>query len=324
MKRLTKVLAFGAGAIVLVAAVGFAILLLGYPSGGPVPQISAGSSPERVARGEYLANHVAGCVDCHSTRDWTKFSGPPMPGTLGKGGDMFDERLGFPGSIPVANITPAGIGKMSDGEVAHAIVSGIGKGNRALFPIMPYPAFSSLSQDDLEALVAYVRTFNAIPNAVPERKLNFPVNLIVRTIPAAYTPHAAPNKGNAFEYGKYMTTLASCIHCHTPQEKGELLEGKEFSGGWEIPAPQGTIRSANITPDEETGIGLWTKEIFVAKFKEFEHADSTKLDLATMGRQTIMPWTQYAGMTEEDLGAIYDYLRTVPPITNRVETWTPR
>ncbi len=324
MKRLSKVLAFGAGIIVLAAAVGLAVLFLGYPDGGPVPDVAAVSTPDRVERGEYLANHVAVCIDCHSTRDWTKFSGPPVPGTAGKGGDLFDETIGFPGSIAATNITPAGIGGMSDGELAHAIVSGIGQGGRPLFPIMPYTAYASLSQEDLESLIAYIRTLPPIVNSVPERKLNFPLNLLVRTMPAAYTPQAAPNKGNSYEYGKYITTLASCIDCHTPQDKGELVKGKEFSGGWEVAVPQGTIRSANITPDEETGIGLWTKDIFVAKFKEFEHADSAKLDLGLMGRQSIMPWTMYAGMTEDDLGAIYDYLRTVPPIRNRVEPWTPR
>lgn len=324
MKGIKKVLAYGAGAIVLAAAIGLAVLFLGYPDGGPAPQVNVVSSPERVARGEYIANHVAVCIDCHSTRDWSRFSGPPVAGTEGMGGEAFDEKLGFPGSISPLNITPAGIGGMTDGEVAHAIVSGIGKGGRPLFPMMPYMAYNSLSQEDLESVIAYIRTLKPVNHEVSERRLDFPINILVRTMPMEYSPAPPPNKGNAFEYGKYLTTLASCIHCHTPQEKGELLKGKEFSGGWEVPTPQGTIRSANITPDEETGIGLWTKDIFIAKFKEFEHADSAKLDLAAMGRQSIMPWTMYAGMTEEDLGAIYDYLRTVPALKNRVEVWTSR
>ncbi len=324
MKPFTKVLVFGAGVIVVAAAVGLGILYLGYPDGGSVPQVSVVSSPERVARGAYLANHVAICMDCHSTRDWSKFSGPPIAGTEGTGGDAFDEKLGFPGSIFAANITPAGIAGMSDGEVAHAIVSGIGKGGRPLFSIMPYQAYNSLSQEDLESIIAYLRTLPPVPSTIPERALNFPVNVLVRTMPTAYTTHAQPDRARSSEYGKYLTRLASCIHCHTPQEKGELFKGKEFSGGWEIPTPEGIMRSANITPDEESGIGLWTKDIFIAKFKEFDHPDSAKLDLAIMGRQTLMPWTMYAGMTEEDLGAIYDYLRTVPPIKNRVEVWTPR
>jgi mono/diheme cytochrome c family protein len=324
VKRFKKVLAFGAGVIVLAAAVGLAVLFLAYPDGGPVPEVSAAPTPARLARGEYLANHVAVCIDCHSVRDWKKFSGPLVPGTTGGGGESFDERVGFPGSVAPSNITPANIAGMSDGELAHAIVSGIGKGGRPLFPVMPYKAYASLSQEDLESIVAYIRALSPLANVVPERRLDFPLNLLVRTMPAAYTPQPPPNKGNPYEYGKYLATMASCIECHTPQEKGELLKGKEYSGGWEITAPDGTIRSANITPDEETGIGLWTKDIFVAKFKEFEHADSSKLDLAVMGRQTIMPWTMFAGMTEEDLGALYEYLRTVPPIRNKVETWTPR
>jgi hypothetical protein len=98
----------------------------------------------------------------------------------------------------------------------------------------------------------------------------------------------------------------------------------DFAGGMEIKLPHGTIRTANITPDNETGIGNWSKEMFIARFKSFE-SDSAKNIPADIFKEynTIMPWTMYAGMTNEDLGAVYDYLRNVKPVKKMVERYTP-
>lgn len=321
MKKALRVVIIGAGTLAVLAACALAYLFLKFPDAGAVPDIAASPTPERLARGAYLTKHVAVCLDCHSTRNWALFSGPLVPGTEGKGGERFDESIGFPGIVIAKNITPAGIGRMSDGQIFHAITSGIGQEERALFPLMPYLAYNELTPEDLVSIIAYIRSLPPIPNEVPASTLNFPLNLLVRTMPVPYTPKTTPNPNNAFEYGKYMTTMASCITCHTQEVKGERVKGMDFAGGRKFPLPNGVVHTANITPDEETGIGLWTKEIFVAKFKEFENADSTKLDLTRMGRQTVMPWTMYAGMTENDLGAIYEYLRTVLPVKNKVEVW---
>jgi hypothetical protein len=187
---------------------------------------------------------------------------------------------------------------------------------------MGYPAYNNLSTEDLYSIITYIRTLKPIENNVPDHTLNFPLNLIVRTIPAPHTPKGEPNRSSSYEYGKYLVNAASCIECHSQKVKGQNIKGMEFAGGWEVQLPDGVVRSANITPEEETGIGAWTKDIFIAKFKEWENADSSKLNLDRVGRQSIMPWTLFAGMTESDLGAIYDYLRMVPPVRNRVETWT--
>jgi mono/diheme cytochrome c family protein len=322
MKRVIKVVSI-VFAVVCVLAVGLlAYLFIFLPNAGPVEQISIERTPARLIRGEYLAKHVAVCVDCHSTRNWALFSGPIVPGTEGKGGERFDALIGLPGVVYAKNITPAALGNVSDGAVLHAIAGGIDHNGKPLFPLMGYTNLAKMSREDLYSIIAYLRTLPPVENTVPEHQLDFPLNLIVRTIPAPYPPQSEPNRSNAYEYGKYLVNAAGCIDCHTPKANGRDIEGMEYAGGWEISLPEGTIRSANITPEEETGIGQWTKEIFVAKFKEWENADTTKLSIARMGRQSIMPWTLYAGMTEEDLGAIYAYLRTVHPVKNRVETWT--
>jgi hypothetical protein len=102
--------------------------------------------------------------------------------------------------------------------------------------------------------------------------------------------------------------------------QGTPLPGKEFAGGFEFPLPGGgVVRSANITPDADTGIGTWTEQQFIDKFKAFQGAPVRSLTPAEQRENTVMPWIGYAGMTEEDLGAIYTYLRTVKPVVNRVQ-----
>jgi hypothetical protein len=322
MKRVLKIVVI-AGIVLGIGVLGLlAYLFLALPNAGPTRVLTVAQTPQRLERGQYLFTHVTVCVDCHSTRDWTKFSGPVIAGTEGKGGETFDESLGLPGILHARNITPAALGSASDGLLMRAIAGGVDVRGNPLFPLMPYPDYASLSKSDLEAIIAYTRQLKPVENTVPDHQLNFPLNLIVRTIPAPYTDQPEPNRNNPYEYGKYLTRVAGCTHCHTQSVKGEPVPGMEFAGGTELRVPTGTMRSANLTPDEETGIGLWTKDIFVAKFKEWENADSGKLSLERMGRQTIMPWTLYAGMTEEDLGAIYSYLRTLTPVKNRVEAWT--
>jgi hypothetical protein len=98
----------------------------------------------------------------------------------------------------------------------------------------------------------------------------------------------------------------------------------DFAGGFEFPFPNGQIvRSANITPDEETGIGAWSESDFVDKFKFYDNPDGHTIKPESLGYNTVMPWTMYAGMTGRDLAAIYKYLRTVKPVKNNVEKYTP-
>jgi cytochrome c553 len=323
MKRLLIGAAIVVGVIML-AGVGYIVYVMArYPDAGPTPQVTIAATPARLARGEYLAKHVAVCIDCHSTRDWTKFSGPLVRGTEGKGGFRFGEEMGLPGEVFAQNITPAALGSLSDGELLHAVACGVGKNGRALFPIMPYKSFAELSQEDIFSVLAYIRTLKPIQNDVPTGRLNFPLNIIVRMIPGPYVAHSMPDTTKSLEYGKYLVTTAACGDCHSQQKKGERIKGLEFGGGMEFRFPDGTVRSANITPDEKTGIGSWTKDLFLAKFKAYEHPDSALLSLKEVGYNTPMAWTMYAGMSERDLGMVYDYLRSLPPVKNDVERFTP-
>lgn len=196
MKKFIKISAYilgGAAAVIIIFLLYFNS---SYPKVDPPSSEKVDITPARIERGEYLANHVSVCMDCHSTRDWSKFSGPPVPGTLGKGGDRFDEsNAGVPGIIYAKNITPASLKGWTDGELIRAITCGVNKDGKAFFPLMPYFGYNNLTKEDLYSIIAYVRSLEPIENKVPETELNFPVNLIVKTLPPRkYNPPQEPKR----------------------------------------------------------------------------------------------------------------------------------
>src|SRR5262245_19322016 len=205
--------------VVAVAACGLTYLYASYPKVPAAGNVKIAATPDMVARGEYLVNHVSICLDCHSERDWDTFSGKLKPGTFGKGGEAFDKTVdpNFPGAVYAKNITPAGIGSWTDGEVLRAVTSGVSRDGTPLFPLMPYPHFGRMSEDDVHAIISYIRTLAPIQNAnIPARSLDFPLNLIVRTIPEPPAFKARPPASNKLAYGEYMVNAALCTECHTP------------------------------------------------------------------------------------------------------------
>ena len=129
---------------------------------------------QKIKKGSYLANHVANCMDCHSQRDFSQFSGPVIPGTEGMGGAIFDTTLGVPGIVYARNITPdtaTGIGNWTDAEIFRAITQGISKTGDTLFPAMPYPHYNGMDKNDIYDIIAYIRSLKPINNIVPKRLL---------------------------------------------------------------------------------------------------------------------------------------------------------
>lgn len=324
MKIVRKIaLALGVLLVVVVGG-GYIVLHAAYPKVGSAPELKVEITPERLARGEYLANHVTGCIDCHSTRDYTRYAAPMVVGSEGRGGEKFTEEMGLPGNFYAPNITPHHLGDWTDGELYRAITSGVSKDGRALFPLMPYPDFGKMDKEDIYSIIAYIRTLEPIKSEVPISEPSFPMNLIMRTIPAEPAHAPRPSRSDKLAYGRYLVSAAGCTHCHTPTEKGEPLPGMSFAGGAEFALPGGMLRTTNITPDVETGIGSWTEDMFVQRFKMFVDSSYVEPKIGPNDFQTIMPWLFYAGMEEEDLRAMYAYLRTVKPIKHAVERFTPK
>ncbi len=322
MKRLFRYLLI----IVLIFTVTIAAiasyLAFFLPNVGPAPGLEIEITEERIERGKYLANHVMLCMECHAVRDFSLFAGPPIPETLGAGGTVFDQKLGLPGSFVSENLTPYKMESWTDGELYRAIVSGVSKDGRALFPIMPYPNFAQVDEEDIYAVIAYLRTLEPIAADHPSSKADFPMSLIMNTIPAAPSHQPRPNKSELIDYGRYLVTAGVCNDCHTRIERGEFV-GELYAGGNEFPMPDGSVvRAANITP-HATGIGNWTEEQFVTRFKIYADTSYVPRTVQPGEFQTIMPWSKYAGMAIEDLQAIFAYLQSLPPVDNRVEIFSP-
>ena len=321
MRKALRALGWIATVVAVLVLGALVYLGLAYPKAEDPPAVEIEATPELLARGDYLFNNVTGCVVCHSPHEPTVAGARVIPGSEGEGGPEFP--IGSAGTLFAKNITPATLGEWSDGEIVRALRDGVSRDGTALFPLMPYFNFRRLSEFDVHAIVAYTRTLAPRESEVPERELAFPMNLIVRMIPGPAGPFpTAPVPSNTVAHGEYLVTAASCGDCHSPMDdRGRPLPGRELSGGNPFPTGDGWVaHTANITPDSATGIGLWTREGFVSNIRQRAAAAGSPLSESV--RLTPMPWIAFAGMTDEDLGAVYDYLRTVPPVRNEVIRFT--
>lgn len=324
MKKLLKVATYLVGAVVLLLICGLAFLQLGFPKVDPAPELTLEYSPDRIERGAYLANHVTVCMDCHSTRDFSQFSGPPTPGTLGAGGDKFDHSMGLPGVFYAKNITPHGISDYSDGELFRLITTGVTNDGRPMFPLMPYSYYGKMDPEDIYDIIAYIRSLPSVTSEIPDSKADFPVNLILRTMPQNAEMAKKPTPTDQVAYGAYLVNASGCIECHTQvSPQGVIIPELAFSGGRTFPFPDGSkVSSSNITQCPDTGIGNWDEAAFVARFKQYADSGYVNPKVNPGEFNTIMPWTMYAGMKEEDLKAIFAYLKTITPIKNEVVRFT--
>ena len=301
------------------------------PRQRPPADIRVDITPELLARGTYLAENVLLCNDCHSERDWTLYSGPPKP-PFGAGrpcmtrqtetiGIRVSEGQGnFPGILCIRNITPdpeSGIGNWTDGELIRAMREGVDHQGLGLFPIMPYFIYRSISDQDAAAIVAYMRSLKPVRAERPDRDIDFPMSMLIELFPEPLDgPVAHPDETDSVAYGEYLATIARCGFCHTPrQNRGkDGIPGREFAGGVPFALGSKVTPSKNLTP-HATGIGTWTKDAFIARFKQF----GDPRPVASVEENTLMDWSAYAGMTEVDLGAIYDFLQTLPPVTSATD-----
>lgn len=317
-----KIIGIAVAALVVVLFLCIAYIYFFLPR-VPVQELKVDVTPERVERGKYLANHVTVCMDCHSTRDWSRFSAPPIPGTEGRGGEKFDQTMGFPGRFYSPNITPYSLSSWSDGEIYRAITSGVGKSDRPFFPVMPYPYYGQLDKEDIYCIIAYLRTLPSIEYKAPVSEADFPMNIILHMIPGKAALSVKPEKSDTLAYGRYLLLAASCIECHTKDKKGQIIKELAFSGGRKFQMPGGMLVSPNITPDKETGIGSWTREDFIKRFKAFNLTTYSPPALNKGELMTLMPWTMYAGMDTTDLSSVYQALMALKPMNNKVVRWMP-
>jgi len=244
---------------------------------------------------------AAGGCACHTAPDGAG---------LNAGGAKFD--LSFFGVVYTPNITPdaeTGIGKWTDAQIITAIRRGERPDGSKLFPIHPYKYLSNIADDEIEALVAYLRSVKPITSSVPPRSLKIPVPM--RTIVAA--PKIAPRAGLA--RGEYLAAGAGhCAECHTPRRFDASTDDTKFLAGG--PGPERSL-AANITPHVETGIGRWT-EAQIARFLRTGVKPSGQEAFSLMRTVIVGTSAGFKDLTEPDALAIARYLKTVPAIENKV------
>ena len=310
MKRVLLILAL----TLLVLIGGAAAYMATYkPPTRALTDLHIEATPERLARGEYLVKSVVVCLECHTQHD-ANVRTHPATGPLGAGGLCYTPEMGFPGTVCSANITPdaeTGVGSWTDDELLRAIREGVSRDGRVLFPLMPFASYRNLPDEEAYAIIAYLRTLEPVRAERQETKIDFPVGFfIAQGVEPLETP-APPFTGTTtVDRGKYLTSIGACAECH----------GEDFSGGQEFPGPDGLIvRPSNITT-HETGVLPPDAEGFIRMFAAYR--DGSLPEGANADDFTLMPWTHYAGMTDEDLAAIHAYLLTVPPVDNQVQTYS--
>ena len=322
MKTFLKIV--GGLVLIVIALIAGVVIWLSArkPASRPASTEKIEATPERLARGKYLVENVADCLGCHSDH-LVKFGIPIKPGTEGVGGYIFDKNIGFPGVVAAQNITSDpefGLGQWSDGEIIRAFREGIDRKGDALFPMMPYEELRTMSDEDAKAVVVYLRTLAPVHKGVPAKHIDFPVNLFVKFAPKPVDGAVtSPDPNDSVAHGKYLAIIGGCHECHTPHDDhNALIADKPFAGGWEMKGPWGRNFTANLTPAAGTYMSRATREEFIGRFKAFASMDANTAPDAPAGRNTVMPWLAFSHMTDQDLGAIYDYLKTVKPIENKV------
>lgn len=266
----------------------------------PYPAITATTDTNVIMRGKHLIFGAAHCADCHSkaNADSLLKLGQDVPLT---GGIVFDLPVG---KIYSKNITPdkeTGIGNYTDAEIARALRYGVHPDGRVVFDFMP---FHNMTDEDLTAVISYLRAQKPVQNKVPDNELN----VLGKAVKAFMVKPVGPDgeveqritKDSSAEYGKYLTNaVANCKGCHTERTLSGEFTGEPFAGGNDI---DGFI-TPNITPDSSSRVFGWSQKNFVDRFR--------------MGRvipKSPMPWESFGRMNDEELKAIYKYLKTVKPV----------
>jgi hypothetical protein len=321
MGRLGKWLLFGVIALAAVLAIAIS-LTIGWrpfigPKARPLSSRSFERTQQRLERGRYIATALSGCIYCHSRHDWATPGTPIVPGMEGAGD--IQPYVDLPGRIVAANLTPdpeTGAGNWTDDQLARSIREGIGHDGRALFPLMPYPHFREMSDEDLASVIVYLRSLPAVRHELPKTEIIFPVKYLIRSVPEPVTSPVGETTGTSdlVKRGAHLVNLAGCGDCHTPMVKGQSVPGMEFAGGAVLSGPWGNVASANLTPDA-SGIPYYDEALFVQALHS-GYVQARPL-------HPIMPAMVYINLTDSDLKAMFAYLRTLKPVKHRVDNSEP-
>ncbi len=280
-------------ALLILALVGFSKLNARFSN--PVEDIQVARTPAQIARGGMLAN---ACASCHSPGNQ-----PPLSGT------NFVKKFDFlpMGTLYAPNLTPSGdISDWSDGELIRAIREGVHKNGRSLL-IMPADQYRNLSDEDVQALVAFLRSQPAMGGPTPENSFNLlgAIFTNLSDFRTAQQPvgHVSTPQAGTVEYGKYLVDVIGCRSCHGPELQGRVDTGQ--------PGPPAGPNLTQIVPQ-------WTEEEFMDFFNSGTLPGGGKVPVLTLSSgysEPRMNWPMVrASTTDDDLKAMYAYLHRLPLI----------
>jgi mono/diheme cytochrome c family protein len=319
MKKFARALLLMLVTIGLLLAVGITLTIGWRPFVGPkarkLTDRKFEATPARLEHGARLAR-VIGCHFCHSPHNYALPDEPVIPGREFSGAVL--QFAGLPGRVVAPNLTPdreTGAGNWTGDQLARAVREGIGHDGRALFPMMPYPNLRQMSDEDLASVIVYLRSVPAIHNPLPRTELIFPVKYLIRNAPQPlYGTVPEPDPSGKVKWGEYLVARSGCEDCHTPAAKGQRIEGMKLAGGFTMTTPGGSATAANITPDA-SGISYYDEALFIEVMRT-GMVKARKLS-------PHMPTSEYKYLTDDELKAIFAYLRTIPPVKHRVDNSLP-
>jgi mono/diheme cytochrome c family protein len=245
-------------------------------------------------------------------------------GTPNAGARAFPIPFGTVYSTNITQDKETGLGGWTDRQIFDAIIKGIRRDGSRILPVMPYEKYSGMAQEDLTALIAFLKTLKPVRKPTPELKTWVPFMRSLGTFVYLKlfgrfhsSPPQAPKVG--IERGRYLVEHVSlCGDCHTPRNSiGVPQQSLYMAGAGEKTGPLGEA-VPNITPDKETGIGSWKREeiaelILTGTKPDFDNVEGL-MDEVIQGAPH-----GYKDMKKDDALAIADYLKSIPPIKNKIK-----
>jgi len=314
MKKFLRILGRG---LLVILVIGFLVFLYLYFS--PIPSYEKAeldyqvkSSPESVSRGKKLATVL--CANCHMNRETGRLTGIRMKDAPAEFGEIF--------SPNITHDKDFGIGSWTDAEILYLLRTGIKKDGQYAPPYMA--KLPLMADEDINAIISFLRSDDPMVAADPTPdkpvKPSFLTKFLSRVawkpFPMPSKPIEMPDASNSEELGEYLAHNLDCFSCHSADFKTNNFlnppESEGYFGGGNKPLNlEGqVVLTSNLTPDDETGIGNWSREKFIR---------ALKFGLKEGEPALVYPMMPYTQLTDEEAGAIYDYLRTIPPISNAIE-----
>lgn len=278
----------------------------------PTIALEIEATPERIARGRRLASAI--CLGCHMDPVTMKVTGKHMADAPPEFGPIYSKNI--------TRHPQKGIGSWTDGELAYLLRTGVTRDGTYIPPYMI--KLPHMSDEDIASIIAFLRSDDPLvageavdPPGVTEPSFltKFLTRFVFAPIPYPDAPVTAPSAGDEVAWGRYLIVNLECYGCHSEDFKTQNIAAPEktpgyLGGGNKLIGLTGElIYSSNLTPDEKTGIGDWTREEFVRAVREGFRPDNTLI---------LYPMASFPELTEAEVGAMYAYLRTVPEIDRAV------